>query len=61
MIKGCRSITEYAIRKWLEKENFVISCFELKFDGNTATIRDKNGDSLQLIYDRVSGTVNIGE
>lgn len=63
MIKGCKSIAEYAIRKWLERENFVLSCFELDFDleHNTAYVRDKAGEELKLVYERETGSVHVQE
>ncbi len=61
MIKGCKSIAEYAIRRWLEKENFVMSCFELKLDGNVAVVTDRNGDELKLIYDGNTRCVSVDE
>lgn len=51
-IKGTKTIAEYAIRKWLEKEGFVIECFKIEMKGNEALITDGNGDELRLIYDR---------
>jgi len=29
MIKGCRSIAEYAFRRWMEEHMFVQDCFIL--------------------------------
>ena len=52
-IKGAKTISEYAIRKWLENEGFVMECFQLEFTGDCeAVIKDKQGDSLRLIYDK---------
>lgn len=34
MIKGAKSIAEYAIRKWLLEQNFVLECFTLTMDGS---------------------------
>lgn len=52
-IKGTKTIAEYAIRKWLENEGFVMECFQLDFTGECeAIIKDKQGDSLRLIYDK---------
>lgn len=52
-IKNAKTIAEYAIRKWLENEGFVMECFQLEFAGNCeAVIKDKQDDSLRLIYDK---------
>lgn len=59
MITGAKSIAEYAIRKWLQDQNFVMSEFELTISGNKGIVKDKNGDSITLIYDGVSRTVYV--
>lgn len=52
MIKGAKTVAEYAIRKWLEKEGFVMEYFKLEFTGmHEAIVLDWNGDSLRLEYD----------
>lgn len=51
MIKGAKSIAEYAIRKWLEVHEFDMSQFELTMNGNEGTLTDKVGDSILLAYD----------
>lgn len=61
MIKGAKSIAEYAIRKWLQDQNFVMSCFELTMDGNEAVLTDRNNDTLTLVYDSTSKTVYVKE
>lgn len=61
MIKGCRSISEYAIRRWMEERNFVMSFFVLTVDGNEGVVKDQNGDELKLIYDREKKVVYVGE
>ncbi len=51
MIKGAKSIAEYAIRKWLDREGFVMDCFAFKMTGpQEAVIKDRNGDQMRLIY-----------
>lgn len=57
MITGAKSIAEYAIRRWLQDQNFVMSEFELTISGNKGVVKDKNGDSITLVYDGVSKTV----
>lgn len=59
MIKGAKSIAEYAIRKWLQDQNFVMSCFELTMNGNEAVLTDRNNDTLTLVYDSSSKTVYV--
>lgn len=61
MIKGARSIAEYAIRRWLENQRFEMSMFSLEMDGNKGILRDRNGDSMVLIYDSASHEVRVGE
>ena len=61
MIKGAKSIAEYAIRKWLQDQNFVMSCFELSMNGNEAILTDRNNDTLTLVYDSSSKTVYVKE
>lgn len=61
MIKGSRSIAEYAIKKWLQDENFVMSNFDLIVSGNEAVLKDMNGDSITLVYDSDSKSVYVKE
>lgn len=61
MIKGARTIAEYAIKKWLQDENFVMSEFEVVISGEQGTVKDKNGDSITLVYDSDSKTVYVKE
>lgn len=57
-IKRAKTIAEYAIRKWLEKEGFAMECFQLSFTGECeAVITDKSGDKLRLVYDKEQKTV----
>lgn len=60
-IKKCKTIAEYAIRKWMERENFVDVYFSLKMDGNIGTIEDMNGDTFVLVYDPKSKEVTVKE
>ena len=59
MIKGCKTIAEYAIRKWLQDQNFVMSNFKLTVNGDEAVLTDKNSDTMTLVYDSVSKTVYV--
>lgn len=57
-IKNAKTIAEYAIRKWLENEGFVMECFQLECTGDCeAVIKDKQGDSLRLVYDKTRRVV----
>ena len=60
-IKGCKSIAEYAIRRWMEHENFVDGYFSLEMDGNEGTIKDRVGDTLVLVYDPATKEVFVRE
>lgn len=61
MIKGARSIAEYAIRRWLESQRFEMSAFVLDMDGSRGVLRDRNGDSMTLVYDGASHEVYVEE
>lgn len=61
VIKGCRTIAEYAIRRWMERENFVDGYFSLEMDGNEGTIKDRVGDTLVLVYDPVTKEASVRE
>lgn len=61
MIKGAKSIAEYAIKKWLQDKNFVMSEFQLTMNGNEAKLVDRNKDTLTLVYDSDSKTVYVKE
>lgn len=58
-IKGCKTIAEYAIRKWMLEQNFAVECFALTMDGNEGTLKDQVGESLVLVYDPGSKSVSI--
>ena len=58
MIRGAKTVAEYAIRKWLENEGFVMEYFKLEFTGaREAMVLDGSGDSLRLMYDPETRTV----
>lgn len=60
-IKGCKSIAEYAIRRWMERENFAEGYFTVEMNGNEGTITDRTGDALVLVYDPVVKDVFVKE
>lgn len=61
MIKGAKSIAEYAIRRWLQDENFVMSEFQLVMSGNEEKLIDRNKDEMILVYDGDSKSVYVKE
>ena len=54
MIKGAKSIAEYAIRKWLQSEGFEMRYFKLTVHNNEAMIVDSAGDTLRREYESFS-------
>ena len=60
-IKGVKSIAEYAIRKWLQEENFAMSNFTLTMNGNEGILKDRLGETLKIRYDRDTKSVYIDE
>ena len=58
-IKGCKTIAEYAIRRWLESNNFAMQYFELEIKGNEGTVTDRAGESMTLVYDGFARDVYI--
>ncbi|RKJ18394.1 hypothetical protein D7X48_18105 [bacterium D16-50] len=59
--KGARTIAEYAIRSFLNREGFVMECFDLSMDGNEGTLTDKNEDSMVLVYNAEERSVQVKE
>lgn len=59
--KRSRTIAEYAIRSFLDREGFAMECFDLSMDGNEGTLTDKNGDSMVLVYNAEERTVQVKE
>ena len=60
-IKGVKSIAEYAIRKWLQEENFAMSNFTLTMNENEGILKDRLGETLKIRYDRDTKSVYIDE
>lgn len=58
-VKGAKTIAEYAIRKWLEGQNFDLNHFSFSMHGPEAILEDTNGDSLTLVYDNESRSVYV--
>ena len=61
MIKGAKSIAEYAIRKWLQSEGFEMRYFKLTVHNNEAMNVDSAGDTLRLVYDNDTKSVYAKE
>lgn len=59
MINGCKTIAEYAIRRWMEHENFAAGYFTLIMNGTEGTVKDRSGDSLILEYDPKDKSVRV--
>lgn len=59
MIRGAKTIAEYAIRKWMEDHGFIMCHFKLTMNGNEAMIEDENHDTMSLVYDGGTKTVYI--
>lgn len=58
-IKGCKSIAEFYFRKWMEEEGLLEDSFSLYVTGSRAVIKDGNGDTLPIEYDREGKRVRI--
>lgn len=56
-MKGCKTIAEYAVKKWMEQHGFSMDEFTVSMDGNDATITDQAGGSLAVRYDSATGQV----
>ena len=61
ILRGCKTIAEYAFRRWMAENGFANGYFTLEITGNEAIIRDKAGNTLNLTYDNVEKCVKVGE
>lgn len=61
VIKGAKTIAEYAIRSWLLQQNFAMEYFDLAMDGNKGVLKDQSGDELILVYDAEKRAVYVSE
>ena len=61
ILRGCKTIAEYAFRRWMAGHGFANGYFTLEMTGSEAIIRDKAGDTLNLTYDNVEKCVKVGE
>ena len=60
-VKSCKSIAEYAIRRWMCEKGFEGGCFSVKMSGNEGLLKDQNGDTLTPVYDGKEKCVYIKE
>lgn len=60
-MRGCKTIAEYAIKKWMHDNGFVMSEFSVNISGNNGIITDKVGDILMVEYDRETKSVKTNE
>lgn len=58
-IKGCKTIAEYAFRRWMAENEFAEGYFSLEINGNEAVIKDLAGDTLKLVYDDATKSVHV--
>lgn len=56
-MKGCKTIAEFAIKKWMEDNGFVMEYFTVEMRGNEAVIADKTGESLMVSYNPETKTI----
>lgn len=61
MIKDCKSIAEYTMRRWMQANRFAEGYFNLEVAGNEGIIRDTNNDTLVLVYNPVLREVTVKE
>ena len=61
ILRGCKTIAEYAFRRWMAENGFANGYFTLEMTGSEAIIRDKAGDTLNLTYDNVEKCEKVGE
>lgn len=60
-MKCCKTIAEYAIKKWMEDNGFAMNEFSVSMDENGATITDGHGDSMKARYNRRTKKVEVVE
>ena len=60
-MRGCKSIAEYVFCRWMEANGFINKYFTLEVTGNEAIIKDKTGDTLNLVYDSTEKCVRVNE
>lgn len=58
-IKDAKTIAEYAVRKWMDREGFQDGYFILEMNGDEGIITDHLGDKLRVRYDRNSHSIEV--
>lgn len=59
MIKGAETIAQYKILQWVE-DNFEDGCISVEFtSSNTATLTDKQGNSMNVHYVHTKGVTVV--
>ena len=58
-IRGCKSIAEFAFRRWMAENGFVGGYFTLDVVGNEGIIEDRTGATLRLSYDSAERCVQV--
>ena len=58
-IKDAKTIAEYAVRKWMDREGFQDGYFTLEMNGDEGIITDHLGDKLRVRYDRNSYSIEV--
>lgn len=61
ILRGCKTIAEYAFRRWMAENGFADGYFTLEVTGNEAVIKDKTGNTLNLTYDSEEKRVRVEE
>ena len=61
MIKGAKTIAEYAIRKWLQQKDYDVQYSILKMEGDKGILEDanNNNNTMVLIYDPTDRSVSV--
>lgn len=60
-MKVCKTIAEYAIKKWMVDNEFAMEYFTVEMNGNDAVITDKTGDSMKVSYNPKAKMVETEE
>lgn len=58
-IMDAKTISEYAIKKWMNQEGFQDGYFVLETNGDEGIITDHLGDKLRVRYDRNSHSIEV--
>lgn len=61
ILRGCKTIAEYAFRRWMADNGFANGYFTLEVTGNEAVIKDKASNTLNLTYDNDEKRVRVEE